>query len=64
MKASPVRMMAAALRDRTTSVSALAKELRIHRATGYAYVQPDGTPTALGQALLAGTQGLHQAAAD
>jgi DNA invertase Pin-like site-specific DNA recombinase len=52
MTAGKVRMLSAALRDRSTSVRALAKELRIHRATIYEYVHPDGRPTALGQALL------------
>jgi DNA invertase Pin-like site-specific DNA recombinase len=52
MTARKVRLLSAALRDRCTSVSALAKELGIHRATVYEYVHPDGTPTPLGQSLL------------
>ena len=60
MTALTVRAMMATLRDKAKSVTELAKELGIHRATVYDYVRPDGTPTPLGQALLAG-RALHPA---
>lgn len=40
------------MRDRTTPVAAIAKELGLHRATVYTLVDPHGQPTALGLALL------------
>jgi DNA invertase Pin-like site-specific DNA recombinase len=64
MTAGKVRMLCAALRDRATSVSALANVLGIHRATIYEYVHPDGTPTSLGQALLAWRREALSEAAD
>jgi hypothetical protein len=66
MTAKRVRMMCATVRTKSMPISALAKELGIHRATVYTYVRPDGTPTALGQALLAGTPARQalEAAAD
>ena len=47
-----VRGMMSTLRDKAISVSALARELGIHRATVYDYVTAAGAPTALGLALL------------
>ena len=45
------------------SVSALARELGIHRATVYDYVMADGSPTALGLAVLQGQARLVEAEA-
>lgn len=52
--ARQVRTMMAELRDKTSTVVALAQDLGIHRATVYEYVRPDGTPTARGRAVLQG----------
>ena len=52
--ARQIRTMMAELRDKTSTVVDLAKDLGIHRATVYAYVQPDGVPTALGRTVLQG----------
>jgi DNA invertase Pin-like site-specific DNA recombinase len=54
MTAMTVRTMMATLREKAMSVSALARELGIHRATVYDYVTADGRPTALGRAVLQG----------
>ena len=64
MTAQKVRMMCSSLRSGSMTVSDVARELQIHRSTVYDYVAADGTPTALGQALLGGRAGALAEAAD
>jgi len=62
MTAQKVRLMCSTLRSGSMTVSELARELKIHRSTVYDYVTAEGTPTALGQALLGGRAELAEAA--
>lgn len=53
MTPAALRMVMAALADRTTNVTEVAQHLGINRTTLYLYVNGDGSPKARGQALLA-----------
>jgi DNA invertase Pin-like site-specific DNA recombinase len=64
MKPATIRMMMSVLQSGSMSVTELAEQVGVHRSTVYDYVQPDGTPTALGQALLGGPRAGQDAAAD
>jgi DNA invertase Pin-like site-specific DNA recombinase len=55
MTATKLRLIQQAVRSRTVPIGTIAQEHRIHRATVYAYVHPDGTLTALGAQVLHGT---------
>jgi DNA invertase Pin-like site-specific DNA recombinase len=54
MTPTALRMIMAALADRTTNATAVAQSLGLNRTTLYLYVNGDGTPKARGQALLTG----------
>ena len=64
MTVQKVQMMCATLRAKSMTVSELARELQMHRATVYDYVTPDGTPTALGRQVLGTRAGELEMAAD
>ena len=61
MTAFNIRAMMGTLQAKDMTVVDLAKKMGIHRATVYAYVRPDGTPTALGETVLQGKAKLGQA---
>jgi DNA invertase Pin-like site-specific DNA recombinase len=53
MTGATLRLVMAALADRTTTVTDVAHSLGLNRTTLYLYVNGDGTPKARGQAVLA-----------
>jgi len=54
MTPATLRMVMAALADRTTNATEVAHRLALNRTTLYLYVNGDGTPKARGHALLTG----------
>jgi DNA invertase Pin-like site-specific DNA recombinase len=54
MTPTTLRIVMAALADRTTNATEVAAQLGLNRTTLYLYVNGDGTPKARGQALLTG----------
>ena len=59
-----IRMLMAAMTNRTQSVTAIARQVGLHRATVYEYVDGHGRPTALGLHILGGRVHVEKAAAD
>ena len=54
MTPAALRMVMAAMAERTTNATEVAHHLGLNRTTLYLYVNGDGTPKARGQALLTG----------
>jgi DNA invertase Pin-like site-specific DNA recombinase len=54
MTPTTLRIVMAALADRTTNATEVAAQLGLNRTTLYLYVNGDGSPKARGQALLTG----------
>src|SRR5438876_29533 len=54
MTPAALRMVMAAMAERTTNATEVAYSLGLNRTTLYLYVNGDGTPKARGQALLTG----------
>jgi DNA-binding phage protein len=54
MTPTTLRIVMAALAERTTNATEVAAQLGLNRTTLYLYVNGDGSPKARGQALLTG----------
>ena len=55
-----VKAMMGMMRDRSMTVTEIAKELHVHRATIYTFVDAHGTPTAAGRMVLYGKAARHE----